>query len=111
MLQGCCRGVAGCCRGLKGVARLCRMLQGVCAVEFRDGNCVTRACCGVLQCVALYCSVLRVLQCDVTCCSVFVQSNSVCWQYVAGCCSVLPGVAGCFSVLHEISQGKCLMHV
>jgi len=42
-------------------------------------------CCSVLQCVAVCCGVMSVLQCDVLCFSVL--------QYVAVCCNTLQCVA------------------
>jgi len=75
------------------------MLQCV-AVWCSVVQCVA-VCCSVLQCVAVCCSVLQcvavccgVLQCVAVCCSVL--------QCVALCCSVLQCVAVCCSVMQHL---------
>jgi len=89
--------------------------------------CGVHACCNVLQCVAVCCSVLvsvcrarcvwgaRVLQCAAVCCSVL-QCVGVCMSCkmcvgcmcVAVCCSVLQCVAVCCSVY--VVQDVCGVH-
>ena len=72
-------------RGLQCIAVCCFVLQCI-AVYCSVLQCIA-VCCFVLQCIAVYCSVL---QCIAVCCSVL--------QYIAVCCSVVQCVAG---VLHS----------
>ena len=81
--------VAVCCRVLQCVAECRRVLQ--CAAER----------CRVLQCGAMCCSVLHVLhvlQC-VAQTAVQLKTDAALWgPCVAGCCSMMQCVAGCFNL-------------
>ena len=95
--------VAACCIALHCVA-VCRIAlkfggqERIQFLEFQYGSISN----GLLQCVAVYCSVL---QCIAACCSVL-QRAAVCGSVlkcVAVCCSVLQCVAVCCSVLQCVA--------
>jgi len=66
-------------------------------------------CCSVLQCVAVGCSVLRLVQCVAVCCSRLQCVAVFCsvLQLVAVCCSRLRCVAVGCSVLQLMGVGLC----
>ena len=71
-------------------------------------------CCSVLQCIAVYCSILCVAACASVSDSMIVGSKSVCGsvlQRVAVCCSVLQRVSVCCSMLQCVLQCVYLSQV
>jgi len=58
-------------------------------------------CCSVLQCAAVWCSVMHQRRAELHSCRIRLcdVNESIVWQGVAGCCSVLQCIAVCCSVL------------